>query len=92
MFSRVPRPLRFVERLLPRKKPLGGDIVISCVGRPPLVYRVSEATGLTGTTFVDYDEALKEARAWAIHARVDVWFVEEAEDVLLVARHRPDRD
>jgi hypothetical protein len=82
----------FVEKRLPRKTPRGGDIVITCVGRPPLVYRVSETTGMSGTTFAEYDDALRLARAWALRAHVDVWFAEETEDVLLVARHRPDGD
>jgi hypothetical protein len=80
----------FAERRLPKKSPQGGDIVISSVGRPPLVYCLSEAPGLVETTYADYDEALTQARHRAKRERVDVWFAEEAEEVMLVSRHRPD--
>ena len=85
------RPWAFADRLIPKRTPRGGDIVISCIGRPPLVYCISVSPAGAGVTYSDYEGALQDARQLATRARVDVWVAEE-DDVILVARHRLNVD
>lgn len=82
----------FMERKLGKKTPAFGDVVISCIGRPPLVYRVGVTPAIADDTFADYEAALTRARQVALQMQVDAWVAEDGEDVMLVARHRPDSD
>jgi hypothetical protein len=75
-------------RKLPNKEPMPGDIVITCVGDPPLSYSVSGAS-FHNVTCTTYDGALDVARQQAMRLQVDVWVDEGRDDVTLVARHRP---
>jgi hypothetical protein len=75
--------------MVARKASAPGDIVISCIGRPPLVYCVT-GSSFQSVTYANYDDALESARQVASRARVDVWVDEERDELTLVARYRPD--
>jgi hypothetical protein len=69
--------------------PAPGDVVVSAVAGPPPTFALGIANGSPQVVGLTYEQAVRQARQFGAHVRVDVWVVED-DGVSLVARHRTD--
>jgi hypothetical protein len=74
--------------MIGNKHPQPGDVVITSQGRSRRSFGVSTTPEPPQLSFTSFEQALARARRFAEHAYVDVWLLEGAGDIRLVASHR----
>ena len=73
----------------PGAMPAPGDVIVSAVAGSPAAFTLGIANGGPQVVVPTYEQALRQARQFGAHARVDVWIVED-DGVGLVARYRSE--
>ena len=79
---------RAADHMTGNRHPQPGDVVIAGQGRSGSSFSVSTTTEPPQLTFTSFEKALARACRFARHACLDVWVLEGAGDVRLVASHR----
>jgi hypothetical protein len=70
-------------------RPQSGDVLI-VNGQSRGSFDVSTAAGERQITCTSFEQALASVRRFAARARVDIWMIDEAGEVRIVASHRVD--